>query len=175
MNEKDYQRFSGLKSAQKHDELPQVIADATRQLTRIADKLDERWDFNKEADDLATEVNAQLERDQDTFIEIPDDKGNVHHFHRHDLESYCDGHFNYNPRGGFYTPLSANEIKAIVDKPTSPDALVEAVEEFIKENAINGGVIALHKSDGRETIDVSIGQTEKLQSALAAHKKVVTK
>lgn len=38
------------------------LCDIARQLTRIADKLDERWDFNKEADDLATEVNAQLER-----------------------------------------------------------------------------------------------------------------
>lgn len=65
------------------------------------------------------------------FIEIPDDKGNVHHFHRHDLESYRDGYFSYKPQGGFETPLSEREITVIVDKPTPPDALVEAVRSAL--------------------------------------------
>lgn len=97
--------------------------------------------------------------DADEFIEILDDKGRTHHFHRRDLKNYRDGFFQYEPQGGFYTALTAKEIKAIVeptpDVPT--DTLVEAAQAVV--SAYIPGDMMLE------------GPIEGLKSALDAHEK----
>lgn len=118
---------------------------------------------------IIKDKNQQSQEDTMTeFIEIPDDKGNVHHFHQHDLESYRDGYFCYKPQGGFYTLLTAKEIKAIVDKPTPDDALVEAVARFLDGQDLTTDYLqAIHS----EELLVGVKNLVELRSALAAHKQ----
>lgn len=110
----------------------------------------------------------------DDFIEIPDGRGNTHCFHRHDLESYRDNYFYYSPQGGFSTPLSAKEIKAIAkpNTPLSPDALVNICRDTIARLGVLADIPQgdrLHK----DNIDYIKGTREDLINALAAHEKAV--